>query len=73
MAAPPAGWRPMRAIVDDDEALMYLRRGTPGDEKRARRLLAQALQQFRALDLTERIKRAEQASEQKNIPATLAA
>jgi hypothetical protein len=31
------------------------------------------LQQFRALDLTERIKRAEQASEQKNIPATLAA
>ena len=31
------------------------------------------MQQFRALDLTERIKRAEQASEQKNIPATLAA
>jgi len=46
MAAPPAGWRPMRAIVDDDEALMYLRRGTPGDEKRARRLLARHCSSF---------------------------
>jgi hypothetical protein len=63
----------MRAIVDYEEALMYLRRSTPGDEERAQPLLEQASQQFRALGLTGWIKRAEQASKRKSIPATLAA
>jgi class 3 adenylate cyclase/tetratricopeptide (TPR) repeat protein len=66
------GWRPLRAIADYDEALMYLRRGGPGDNLRAQPLLVKALQQLRALDMPGWIKRAEQASEQKTIPTSLA-
>jgi len=53
------GARPLRAIVDYDEALMYLRRGAPGDKERATPLLAAALQQFHALGMTGWIRRAE--------------
>src|SRR5262249_8670581 len=42
------GQRPLRAIVDYDEALMYARRGAPSDRERALPLLAAALAQFQA-------------------------
>lgn len=53
------GARPLRAIVDYDEALMYVRHATPGDRERAAPLLAAALQQLRALGMTGWIRRAE--------------
>jgi tetratricopeptide (TPR) repeat protein len=53
------GARPLRAIVDYDEALMYARRGAPGDPERARPLLDAALQQFRTLGMPGWIRRAE--------------
>ena len=66
------GWRPLRAIADYDEALMYLRRAAPGDTERAQPLLAKALQQFRVLDMPGWIRRAGQASEFKPILVNLA-
>jgi hypothetical protein len=53
------GARPERAIVDYDEALMYARRGEPGDAERARTLLDAALAQFRSLGMPGWIRRAE--------------
>jgi hypothetical protein len=53
------GARPLRAIVDHDEALMYARRGEPGDAGRARPLLEAALAQFRSLGMPGWIRRAE--------------
>jgi len=53
------GARPLRAIVDYDEALMYARRGAEGDAARARPLLDAALSQFRALGMPGWIRRAE--------------
>ena len=53
------GARPLRAIVDYDEALMYARRGAPGDAERARPLLDAALRQFRSLGMPGWIRRAE--------------
>jgi hypothetical protein len=53
------GARPLRAITDFDEALMYIRRGAPGDRERASPLLDAALQQFRALGMTGWTRRAE--------------
>jgi len=53
------GARPLRAIVDYDEALMYARRGAPGDSERARPLLDAALRQFRTLGMPGWIRRAE--------------
>jgi tetratricopeptide (TPR) repeat protein len=53
------GARPLRAIVDYDEALMYARRGAPGDPERARPLLDAALRQFRSLGMPGWIRRAE--------------
>jgi hypothetical protein len=53
------GARPLRAIVDYDEALMYARRGAPGDPERARPLLDAALAQFRTLGMPGWIRRAE--------------
>ena len=53
------GARPLRAIVDYDEALMYARRGAPGDPERARPLLDAALRQFRTLGMPGWIRRAE--------------
>ncbi|HKA31298.1 MAG TPA: AAA family ATPase [Candidatus Binatia bacterium] len=53
------GARPLRAIVDFDEALMYARRGEPGDAERARPLLDAALARFRSLGMPGWIRRAE--------------
>jgi tetratricopeptide (TPR) repeat protein len=53
------GARPLRAIVDYDEGLMYMRRGGSGDRERARPLLDSALRQFRAIGMPGWIRRAE--------------
>ncbi len=53
------GARPLRAITDYDEALMYVRRAAPGDGELAAPLLAAALQQFRDLEMAGWIERAE--------------
>jgi tetratricopeptide (TPR) repeat protein len=53
------GARPLRAIVDYDEALMYARRDAPGDRDRARPFLDAALRQFRTLGMPGWIRRAE--------------
>jgi tetratricopeptide (TPR) repeat protein len=52
------GARPLRAIVDYDEALMYVRRADPGDATCATLLLEAALAQFRALGMPGWIRRA---------------
>jgi class 3 adenylate cyclase/tetratricopeptide (TPR) repeat protein len=51
------GARPLRAIVDFDEALMYHRRG---DRERARPLFDVAVQQFREIGMTGWVRRAEE-------------
>ena len=56
------GGRPLRACVDYDEALMYARRGEPGDGDRARPLLDAARRQFEAIGMTGWIRRAEELS-----------
>jgi len=53
------GARPLRAIVDYNEALMYVRRNAPGDAEHARRLLNAALSQFREIGMPGWIDRAE--------------
>jgi class 3 adenylate cyclase/tetratricopeptide (TPR) repeat protein len=53
------GARPLRAIVDYDEALMYARRAAPGDAARGQSLAEVALRQFRALGMPGWIRRAE--------------
>ncbi len=53
------GARPLRAIVDFDEALMYHRRGEKGDRELETPLLEAALTQFRELGMTGWIQRAE--------------
>ena len=53
------GARPLRAIVDYDEALMYARRAAPGDRERAAPLVDAALAQFRTLGMSGWIRRAE--------------
>src|SRR5262249_15503402 len=53
------GARPLRAIVDFDEALMYCRRGKRGDIESAQPLLDAALQQFHAVGMPGWIRRAE--------------
>jgi hypothetical protein len=53
------GARPLRAIVDYDEALMYARRGAAGDAERAQSLVDAALAQFRTLGMPGWIRRAE--------------
>jgi tetratricopeptide (TPR) repeat protein len=53
------GARPLRAIVDYDEALMYARRGAAGDAERALPLVDTALWQFRTLGMPGWIRRAE--------------
>jgi tetratricopeptide (TPR) repeat protein len=53
------GARPLRAIVDFDEALMYCRCGARGDLESAQPLLDTALQQFHAVGMTGWVRRAE--------------
>jgi len=50
--------RPLRAIVDFDEALMLLRRGGTGDRERARPLLEAAIREFSAIGMSGWIRRA---------------
>jgi hypothetical protein len=53
------GARPLRAIADLDEAIMYLRRNEDGDRHRAAPLLSAAIVKFRALGMTGWLRRAE--------------
>jgi class 3 adenylate cyclase/tetratricopeptide (TPR) repeat protein len=53
------GARPLRAITDYDEALMYVRRGAPGDRERAESLLNLALPPFREIGMPGWTRRAE--------------
>jgi hypothetical protein len=52
--------RPLRAICDYSEAVMYTRRGTASDISLAQPLLDAALRQFQGLGMPGWIKRAEQ-------------
>jgi hypothetical protein len=54
-----AGERPLRAIVDFDEALMLARRGEPGDAEAAQPLLESARRQFEAIGMTGWLRRAD--------------
>jgi tetratricopeptide (TPR) repeat protein len=56
------GARPLRAIADYDEALMFVRRSAPGDMARARPFLDAASQQFQTLGMSGWIRRAEEAT-----------
>jgi tetratricopeptide (TPR) repeat protein len=56
------GARPLLAIADFDEALVYARRAGPGDAERARPLLDAARRQFEAIGMTGWIRRAEELS-----------
>jgi class 3 adenylate cyclase len=54
------GERPLRAICDHDEAVMYVRRGAPGDDEQARPLVAAARRQFEELGMTGWSRRADE-------------
>jgi tetratricopeptide (TPR) repeat protein len=54
--------RPLLAITDLDEGLMYVRRNGPGDPELARPLLEGALRQFEAIGMTGWVRRAEELS-----------
>jgi tetratricopeptide (TPR) repeat protein len=56
------GARPLLAITDYDESLMYARRGDPGDTERARPLLEAARREFEAIGMTGWVRRAEELS-----------
>lgn len=56
------GARPLRAITDYDEALMYARRAGTDDRERAQPLLEAALVQFRAIGMPGWIRRTETLS-----------
>jgi len=58
------GARPLRAIADYDEALMYARRAADGDRERALPLLDAALAQFREIGMTGWVRRGEALREQ---------
>jgi hypothetical protein len=53
------GARPLRALVDLDEAWMEIRRGPHGDRGRARALLDVACEQFQAIGMSGWMERAE--------------
>jgi DNA-binding winged helix-turn-helix (wHTH) protein len=53
------GARPLRAIADFDEALMYIRRRAAGDKGRARSLLNAAIDQFSSIGMTGWLRRAQ--------------
>jgi ATP/maltotriose-dependent transcriptional regulator MalT len=52
------GARPLRAIADFDEAVMYQRRGAPGDRERALGVLDRARRRFEELGMTGWLRRA---------------
>ena len=54
------GARPLLAIVDYDEALMYARRNGPGDAEAARPLLEQARTQFETIGMNGWIRQADE-------------
>jgi predicted ATPase/serine/threonine protein kinase/class 3 adenylate cyclase len=58
------GSRPLRAVCDFDEALMYTRRGDAGDPDRARPLVIAARQQFEDIGMTGWIRRADELEAQ---------
>lgn len=53
------GARPLRALADFDEALLYVRRAAEGDRERALPLLSAALRQFQNLGMNGWTERAE--------------
>jgi class 3 adenylate cyclase/tetratricopeptide (TPR) repeat protein len=53
------GARPLRALADYDEGLMYLRRAERGDPERASVLMGKAIEQFNAIGMDGWRKRAE--------------
>jgi tetratricopeptide (TPR) repeat protein len=56
------GARPLLAIADFDEALMYLARDERGDNRRARRLVDDSRRAFEAIGMTGWIRRADELS-----------
>jgi class 3 adenylate cyclase/tetratricopeptide (TPR) repeat protein len=58
------GARPLRAIADYDEALMYARRAAAGDRERALPLLDAALTQFQEIGMTGWLRRGEELRKQ---------
>ncbi len=60
------GARPLRAVADYDEALMYARRAESGDRERALPLLDAALAQFREIGMTGWLRRGEELRDQLN-------
>jgi len=54
------GARPLRAVADYDEALMFVRRAAEGDRERALPLLDAALAQFREIGMTGWLRRGEE-------------
>jgi hypothetical protein len=62
------GARPLRAIADFDEALMFARRRAAGDEARARPLLDAAIAQFQSIGMTGWLRRAEVLVDQLKTP-----
>ena len=57
------GALPLLAICDYDEALMFIRRGGPGQVEQARSALERARTQFTDLHMTGWTRRAEQLSQ----------
>jgi hypothetical protein len=58
------GSRPLRAVCDFDEALMFARRDAVGDADRARPLLAAARKQFEDIGMTGWLRRADDVEAQ---------
>jgi tetratricopeptide (TPR) repeat protein len=58
------GARPLRALADYDEALMYARRGGDGERERALPLLDAALAQFREIGMTGWVRRGDELRQQ---------
>ena len=52
------GARPLRAIADFDEAVMYHRRGAPGDREHTLVLLERARKQFEDIGMSGWLRRA---------------
>ncbi len=56
------GARPLLAIANFEEAVMYQRRGMPGDRERALALLDLARRRFEELEMTGWLRRAAKAA-----------